>query len=68
MATKSGVSIAISDILIPENKNDILKQAIVEVDDVDKLEKTGVITVKDKISRIDIWTHATNEVASSMMG
>ena len=34
MATKSGVSIAISDILIPENKDDILKRASSQVDDV----------------------------------
>ena len=69
MATKSGVSIAISDILIPENKDDILKKASSQVDDVSQKFDRHVLTDGERYNKvIDIWTHATNEVASSMMG
>ena len=68
MATKSGVSIAISDILIPENKMDILKTASAQVDDVSQKFDRHVLTEGERYNKvIDIWTHATNEVASSMM-
>ena len=69
MATKSGVSIAISDILIPESKNDILEKASYQVDDVGQKFDRHVLTDGERYNKvIDIWTHATNEVASSMMG
>ena len=68
MATKSGVSIAISDILIPEQKDEILLDASNEVDNVKKKFDRHVLTDGERYNKvIDIWTHATNKVASSMM-
>ena len=68
MATKSGVSIAISDILIPDRKNNILLDASGEVDGVTKKFERHVLTDGERYNKvIDIWTHATNQVASTMM-
>ena len=68
MATKSGVSIAISDILIPDKKDEILLDASNEVDSVKKKFDRHVLTDGERYNKvIDIWTHATNKVASSMM-
>ena len=68
MATKSGVSIAISDILIPDQKDEILLEASNEVDSVKKKFDRHVLTDGERYNKvIDIWTHATNKVASSMM-
>lgn len=68
MATKSGVSIAISDILIPDKKDEILLEASNEVDSVKKKFDRHVLTDGERYNKvIDIWTHATNKVASSMM-
>ena len=44
MATKSGVSIAISDILIPDQKDEILLEASIEVDSVKKKFDRHVLT------------------------
>ncbi|MEC9457056.1 MAG: DNA-directed RNA polymerase subunit beta', partial [Candidatus Neomarinimicrobiota bacterium] len=68
MATKSGVSIAISDILIPDKKDEILLDASNDVDSVKKKFDRHVLTDGERYNKvIDIWTHATNKVASSMM-
>ncbi|MGY8787214.1 MAG: DNA-directed RNA polymerase subunit beta', partial [Fidelibacterota bacterium] len=68
IATVSGVSIAISDVLIPESKDEILGEAQKEVDDIkDKFDR-HILTDGERYNKvIDIWTHATNRVAGSMM-
>jgi len=68
MATKSGSSIAISDVIIPDTKNVILDKASKEVDDIKFKFDRHVLTEGERYNKvIDIWTHATNNVAASMM-
>ena len=68
MATVSGVSIAISDVLIPEQKDDILDKAQKEVDDIKNKFDRHILTDGERYNKvIDVWTHATNRVAGSMM-
>ena len=68
MATVSGVSIAISDVLIPDQKNDILDEAQKEVDDIKNKFDRHILTDGERYNKvIDVWTHATNRVAGSMM-
>ena len=67
-ATQSGVSIAISDILIPESKDAIISKAQKEVDDIQNKFKRHILTDGERYNKvIDVWTHATNDVAASMM-
>ncbi|MFQ6614947.1 MAG: DNA-directed RNA polymerase subunit beta', partial [Fidelibacterota bacterium] len=68
IATKSGSSIAISDILIPESKDDILQQAHKSVDDIQNKFERHVLTDGERYNKvIDIWTHTTGHVAATMM-
>ena len=68
MATVSGVSIAISDVLIPDAKDEILGIAQKEVDEIKNKYDRHILTDGERYNKvIDIWTHATNRVAASMM-
>ena len=69
MATESGASIAISDVLIPDEKFDILKRAQSEVDDIQKKFDNHILTDGERYNKvIDVWTHATTVMAMTMMG
>jgi len=68
MATVSGASIAISDVLIPDAKDEILGVAQQEVDEIKNKYDRHILTDGERYNKvIDIWTHATNRVAGSMM-
>ena len=67
-ATKAGLSIAISDILIPDKKHEIIDAAQKEVDSIQDKFKRHVLTDGERYNKvIDIWTHATSNVAATMM-
>ncbi len=67
-ATRSGTSISLSDILIPEEKHDIIDGAAKEVRDIQRKYDRQILTEGERYNKIiDIWTHATNAVAGSMM-
>ena len=69
MATESGVSIAISDVLIPVEKTSILQMAQSEVDDIQKKFDNHILTDGERYNKvIDVWTHATTNMAMTMMG
>ena len=66
-AYKSGLSIAIDDIHIPDEKDEILSKADVEVKGIQKKFEKRILTEGERYNKIiDIWTHATNEVAMKM--
>ena len=68
MATVSGASIAISDVMIPDQKDEILDGAQQEVDEIKSKYDRHILTDGERYNKvIDIWTHATNRVAGSMM-
>ena len=66
-AFKSGISIAIDDIHIPTNKDKILNKADLEVKSIQQKFDKHILTEGERYNKIiDVWTHATNEVASEM--
>ncbi|HIA30764.1 MAG TPA: DNA-directed RNA polymerase subunit beta', partial [Candidatus Marinimicrobia bacterium] len=68
MSTKSGSSISISDILIPEKKDEIINSAFKEVATIQNKFDTHILTDGERYNKvIDVWTHATNRVAATMM-
>ncbi|MEE8478731.1 MAG: DNA-directed RNA polymerase subunit beta', partial [Candidatus Neomarinimicrobiota bacterium] len=68
IATKSGSSISIDDILIPDDKNTIIKNAEKEIEAVQQNFTNHILTDGERYNKvIDIWTHATNHVANAMM-
>lgn len=69
MATVSGASIAISDVLIPDEKNEILNKAQKEVDEIKNKFDRHILTDGERYNKvIDIWTHTANQMAMTMMG
>ncbi|VBB08855.1 rna polymerase alpha subunit [Lucifera butyrica] len=67
-ARKAGVTIAISDIKIPEEKKEILSHTEAEVDRIDKQYRRGLLTETERYERIiDLWTKATDDVTGALM-
>lgn len=67
-ATQSGVSIAIDDVLIPKEKPKILAAAYEEIESIHGKFTRHVLTEGERYNKvIDVWTHATNQVAATMM-
>jgi len=59
IATKSGSSISISDILVPEKKHSIIKSASEEIASIQDKYDRHVLTEGERYNKvIDVWTHA----------
>ncbi len=66
-ATRSGVTIAISDVVTPARKKEILEGYEAKAAKVQLQYDRGLITDDERRNElIDIWTQATNEVDDSM--
>jgi len=66
-ATKSGVTIAVSDITVPPAKTTIVNRTEEEVADVEKQYRRGLLTEQEQTDRvIELWTKARDEVASEV--
>ncbi|RJX34766.1 MAG: DNA-directed RNA polymerase subunit beta' [Desulfarculus sp.] len=67
-ATASGLSICVSDMVIPARKQQIIDKAMAEVKSIESQYKDGIITDGEKYNKaVDIWAKATEDVASEMM-
>ncbi|MCK4715851.1 MAG: DNA-directed RNA polymerase subunit beta', partial [Candidatus Marinimicrobia bacterium] len=67
-ATQSGVSISISDVLIPDEKDTILKDSFVRVENIQKKFQRGILTEGERYNKvIDNWTHTTNKLSQVMI-
>ena len=66
-AMKSGTSIGIYDVIVPDEKQKMLDQAFKAVDTIQKRYERGIITDGERYNQIiDIWTHTTSNVAEKM--
>ena len=66
-ATKSGTTIAVSDIYVPENKETIISAATIEVDKAERQYRRGLITEDEKYNKIvELWTHATDTITQEV--
>src|SRR5882672_2397308 len=66
-ATRSGVTIAIEDVVAPPNKAEILDTYEKRADKVQREYDRGLITDDERRQElIEIWTHATADVAQDM--
>ncbi len=67
-ATRAGVTIAVSDIHIPEAKRAILQEAEHEVIQMAHQYRRGLITADERYERvIEIWTRAKERVTQALM-
>ena len=66
-ATQAGITVSIDDLLVPPEKEKIIKDAQKDVDKIRKQYEDGVITNGERYNKvIDTWTRVTNEVAQAM--
>jgi DNA-directed RNA polymerase subunit beta' len=66
-ATRSGVTVGIEDIVSPPNKQHILEEYERRADKVQREYERGLITDDERRQElIEIWTHATADVAKDM--
>ncbi|MEI6218256.1 MAG: DNA-directed RNA polymerase subunit beta', partial [bacterium] len=66
-ATRAGVSIGMSDMIIPSEKVMIVEHAQKQVSAVSEQYRKGVITDGERYNKIvDIWTHASEETSNAM--
>jgi len=66
-ATKAGISIGITDMIIPSEKTKLLETAHHQVGEVQKQYLRGIITDGERKNKVqDIWTHTGEEVANAL--
>jgi DNA-directed RNA polymerase subunit beta' len=64
-ATRSGISFAISDIEVPEEKSAILVRSDAQVADIRRLYQEGMITEQERYQQVvGVWQAATEEVST----
>ncbi|OGS19474.1 MAG: DNA-directed RNA polymerase subunit beta' [Elusimicrobia bacterium RIFOXYA2_FULL_40_6] len=66
-ATISGMSIAVSDMITPKEKEEIIKVTNKDIAEIEKQAKTGLITETERYNKvIDRWMHVTDKVSDIM--
>ncbi len=66
-ATRSGYSLAVSDITVPAEKQKIVNQSLQEAETISRDFRRGLLTEQEQNERIiEIWQRTTNEVANSV--
>lgn len=68
-STKSGLTMSVSDVTVPEEKPAILAEAEAKIDTVLKQFRRGLITDEERYERvIDIWSQAKEQITEVLMG
>ena len=68
LATIGGLSIAIDDMIVPEQKNEIVHEAEQEVKEIDAQYTSGLVTAGERYNKVvDIWGRTTEKVGKVMM-
>lgn len=66
-AARAGFSISIMDMVIPDNKEELIDKGLKEVEKVQAQHDGGIITDGERYNKvIDIWSKVTNEVGEAM--
>jgi len=68
LATRAGLSIAIDDMLVPEQKGEIIRSAEREVKEIEAQYTSGLVTQGERYNKVvDIWGRAGDQVGKVMM-
>ncbi|MSR71829.1 MAG: DNA-directed RNA polymerase subunit beta' [Opitutia bacterium] len=67
VATKAGISIGVSDMIYPAEKDAVVKEATIKVREYQKQNESGTITNDERRNKVvDTWSSATNTIAQSV--
>ena len=68
MATKSGVSFGVVDMVVPEEKEELIAAAEAEVKEIENQYISGLVTNGERYNKVvDIWSRTNDHVAKVMM-
>ena len=66
-ATRSGVTVSIEDVVVPPEKEELLKAAEDKADKVQRNYERGLVSDSERRQElIEIWTRATDDIAKAM--
>ena len=64
IATRAGISIGVDDMIIPDNKSTLVKEARGKIHEVEGQYNKGIITSGERSSKVqEVWRNTTDEVA-----
>ncbi|MBT8420364.1 MAG: DNA-directed RNA polymerase subunit beta' [Gammaproteobacteria bacterium] len=67
-ATRSGLSIGVDDMVVPEEKRGILDKAEEAVKEIESQYASGLVTFGERYNKVvDIWSYTNDQVAKAMM-
>ena len=67
-ATRAGISIGVEDMVVPDEKPEILEQAEVAVKEIEHQYSSGLVTWGERYNKVvDIWSYTNEQVAKAMM-
>jgi DNA-directed RNA polymerase subunit beta' len=67
-ATMAGISIGVNDMVVPEDKGDILAVAEAEVKEIQDQYASGLVTEGERYNKVvDIWSRTNDQIAKAMM-
>ncbi|MDA1108030.1 MAG: DNA-directed RNA polymerase subunit beta' [Proteobacteria bacterium] len=67
-ATRSGISIGVDDMVVPDEKKKIIHAAEEEVKEIEHQYASGLVTNGERYNKVvDIWSHTNDQVAKAMM-
>ena len=67
-ATIAGISIGVNDMVVPDDKEEILAAAEAEVKEIQDQYSSGLVTEGERYNKvIDIWSRTNDQVAKAMM-
>ncbi|MEY8688835.1 MAG: DNA-directed RNA polymerase subunit beta' [Leptothrix sp. (in: b-proteobacteria)] len=68
LATRAGISIAIDDMLVPKQKQELIERAENEVKEIEQQYVSGLVTAGERYNKVvDIWGKTGDEVGKVMM-
>ncbi len=67
-ATKAGITVGVTDVTIPPDKEEIIAKAESDVEKVEQQYRRGLITEDERYEKVTgIWKRATDEVTDSLL-
>ncbi|MBT0571718.1 DNA-directed RNA polymerase subunit beta' [Curvibacter sp. CHRR-16] len=68
LATRAGISICIDDMLVPQEKQNIIERSQTEVKEIEQQYVSGLVTAGERYNKVvDIWGKSADEVSKVMM-
>jgi len=67
-STISGLTVGMDDMIVPDEKKEIIRKSTAAVSEVEFAARKGEMTESDRYNKIiDVWSQATEDVKNSMM-